>query len=140
MNAEEIKKVLAKKHITVFIGAGALLLFIVAMLVIFACSRPTRSVAAFCDTFKQEDARLAKSYGDSYGLHPFTHDSNNPHDFVVALRSLDAVAPKEIEPSVKTLKLLYEKIDNDPSQALSVSLGGFGPESDLSDWTTQHCK
>jgi hypothetical protein len=139
MNAQEIKKVLAKKHITVLIGAVALLVFIAVMLVIFAWSKPARSVTAFCNTFKQEDARLAKSYGDSYGLHPFTHDSNNPHDFVVALKNLDAVAPTDIEPSVKTLKLLYEKIDSDPSQALSVSLSGFGPESDLTSWTSQHC-
>ena len=115
------------------------MLLIIAFVVVVS-SGPTRSVAAFCSTYKQEDARLAKSHGDTYSVHPFTHDSSNPHDFVVALSNLDAVAPKEIEPDVKTLKQLFEKIDKDPSQALSASLSGLGAESNVSDWTTQHCQ
>lgn len=140
MNPEKLKKILAKKHKAVLAGTGVALLIVVILFAAIASSRPTRSVAAFCSTYKQEDARLAKSYGDTYSLHPFTHDSSNPHDFVVALDNLDAVAPKEIEPDVKTLKQLFEKIDKDPSQALSASLSGLGAESNVSDWTTQHCK
>ena len=140
MNIEQAKKALLKKRKTVAIGAGVLLLAVILIFVIVASSKPARSVAAFCSTYKQEDARLAKSSGDTYSLHPFTHDSNNPHDFVVALSNLDAVAPKEIEPDVKTLKLLFEKIDKDPSQAMSASLSGLGAESNVSDWTTQHCQ
>jgi hypothetical protein len=139
MNFTQLKKVLTKKHIVIPVGIGAL--FIIAIvLVIATLSKPTRSVAAFCSTYKQEDARLAKSHGDTYSVRPFTHDSSNPHDFVVALNSLDVVAPKEIEPDVKTLKQLFEKIDKDPSQALSASLSGLGAESNVSDWTAQHCK
>lgn len=140
MNFERIKKALAKKRTIISAGIGVLLLIIVIALVIVTLSKPTRSVAAFCNTYKQEDARLAKSYGDTYSVHPFTHSSNNPHDFVVALGSLDAVAPKGIEPDVKTLKQLFEKIDKDPSQALSASLSGLGAESNVSDWAAQHCK
>lgn len=117
-----------------------MLLVVVLILIAIISSKPTRSVAAFCETYKQENARLAKSSGDTYSVHPFTHDSNNPHDFVVALSNLDAVAPKEIEPDVKTLKLLFEKINKDPSQALSASLSGLGAESNVSDWTAQHCQ
>ena len=102
-------------------------------------SKPDRSVGAFCSVYKQENARIAKSSGDTYSVHPFTHDSNNPHDFAVAFRNLDEVAPKEIEPDVKTLKLLFEKIDKDPSQAFSASMSGLGAESNVSDWTTQNC-
>lgn len=58
---------------------------------------------------------------------------------MIALDNLDAVAPKDIEPDVKTLKQLFEKIDKDPSQALAASLSGVGAESDVADWTTQHC-
>ena len=140
MNVEQAKKALLKKRKPVAIGAGVLLLAVILIFVIVASSKPTRSVAAFCSTYKQEDARLAKSSGDTYSLHPFTHDSNNPHDFAIALSNLDAVAPKEIEPDVKTLKLLFEKIDKDPSQAMSASLSGLGAESNVSDWTTQHCQ
>lgn len=140
MNFERIKKASAKKRTIISAGVGVLLLLIVIALAIVTLSKPTRSVAAFCNAYKQEDARLAKSYGDTYSVHPFTHSSNNPHDFVVALGNLDAVAPKEIEPDVKTLKQLFEKIDKDPSQALSASLSGLGAESNVSDWTTQHCQ
>lgn len=140
MKSEQLKNVLAKKCSSIAVGAGFVLLVVIVVFIISILSRPTRSVAAFCSTYKQENARLSKSYGDTYSVHPFTHSSNNPHDFVVALSSLDAVAPKDIEPDVKTLKLLFEKIDKDPSQALSASLSGLGAESNVSDWTTQHCK
>lgn len=139
MNVEQFKKTLAKRRTVISAGAGVLLIIIVVFAII-ASSGPTRSVAAFCSTYKQEDARLAKSYGDTYSVHPFTNSSNNPRDFVVALSNLDAVAPKEIEPDVKTLKLLFEKIDKDPSQAISASLSGLGAELNVSGWTTQHCQ
>src|SRR6266496_6505738 len=122
MSFEQVKKTLAKERKVISAGLGVLLLIIIVVFAIVALSRPTRSVAAFCSTYKQEDARLAKSHGDTYSLHPFTHDSSNPHDFVVALSKLDAVAPEEIEPDVKTNKQLFEKIEKDPSQALSASL------------------
>jgi hypothetical protein len=140
MSFEQLKKTATKKRKAISTVAGVLLLIIIVISLIVASSKPTRSVAAFCSTYKQEDARLAKSYGDTYSVHPFTHSSNNPHDFVVALSNLDAVAPKDIEPDVKTLKQLFAKIDKDPSQALSASLSGLGAESSVSDWTTQHCQ
>lgn len=137
MNIEQIQKSVTERRSVILIGTSILIIVILAIII---WHRPTRSVAAFCSIYKQEDARLAKSYGDTYGVHPFKHTSNNPHDFVTALGKLDAVAPKEIEPDVKTLKLLFEKIDKDPSQALSASLSGMGAESSVSDWTTQHCR
>jgi hypothetical protein len=140
MSFDQVKKELVKKRKIITAVIVVLLLIIILMFAIVASSRPTRSVTAFCSTYKQEDARLAKSSGDTYSLHPFTHDSNNPHDFVIALSNLDAVAPKDIEPDVKTLKLLFEKIDKDPSQAMSASLSGLGAESNVSDWATQHCQ
>lgn len=140
MNIERTKSTLAKNRKLIAIAAGVALLAIVAIPLITTMSRPERSVGAFCSAYKQEDARLAKSSGDTYSLHPFTHDSNNPHDFVVALSSLDAVAPNDIEPDIKTLKLLFEKIDKDPSQAFSASMSGLGAESNVADWTAQHCQ
>lgn len=139
MNPTKLKKILATKRTAISAGVGVLVVVIVVFAIIVS-SGSTRSMVAFCSTYKQEDARLAKSYGDTYSVHPFTHSSNNSHDFVVALSNLDAVAPKDIEPDVKTLKLLFEKIDKDPSQALSTSLSGLGAESNVADWTTQHCQ
>lgn len=140
MNIDQAKKSLAKNRKAVIIGVGALLLLIILIVTLVASSKPARSVAAFCSAYEQENARLAKSSGDTYSLHPFTHDSNNPHDFVVALSNLEAVAPKDIEPDVRTLKLLFEKIDKDPSQALAASMSGLGAESNVASWTTQHCR
>lgn len=139
MNVEQARKALSKKHATILACAGVLLVIIV-ILAITAWSRPARSVASFCSTYKREDARLAKSTGDTYSVHPFTHSSNNPHDFVTALKKLDAVAPKEIEPDVKTLRQIFEKIDEDPSRALSASLSGLSAESNVADWTAQQCR
>ena len=138
MNVEQIEQKVARNHKSLFaIGGGVLLL--VLIIVVVSLSRPTRSVAAFCSTYKQEDAILAKGYGDTYSVHPFTHSSNNPHDFVVALGKLDAVAPRQIEPDVKTLKQIFVTIDKDPSQALSASMSGYGAEDDVQNWTSQHC-
>lgn len=140
MNIEQVKELLAKDRKTVIAGAGIVLLLIILIFVVVSSSKPTRSVTAFCSTYKRDDARLAKSHGDTYSVHPFTNTSDNPHDFVIALSDLDTVAPKEIEPDVKTLKLIFEKIDKDPSQALSASLSGLNAESNVADWTTQHCR
>lgn len=140
MNIERAKSTVSKNHRPIAIATGVALLALVAIPVFSGMSKPERSTAAFCKVYKQEDARLAKSSGDTYSLHPFTHDSNNPHDFVVALSNLDEVAPKEIETDVKTLKLLFEKIDKDPSQAFSASMSGLGAESNVSDWTTRQCR
>lgn len=139
MNTGKIKPELSKRR-SITAVAAAVLLLVVVLIVIVQSAKPSRSVEAFCNTFKQEDARLAKSYGDTYSVHPFTHTSNNPHDFVIAFSSLEAVAPKEIEPDVKTLRQIFEKIDKDPSQALSASLSGLGAESSVADWTSQHCQ
>lgn len=139
MNTRKIERELSKKR-SVTTVVAAILLLVVVIFVIVQSAKPSRSVEAFCSTYKQEDTRLAKSYGDTYSVHPFTHTSNNPHDFVVAFSNLEAVAPKEIEPDVKTLRQIFEKIDKDPSQALSASLSGLGAESSVADWTSQHCQ
>lgn len=140
MNIEQTKKSLVKNRKNIAAGVGVALLLIILIFVVVSSSKPTRSVTAFCSAYKKEDARLAKSSGATYSLHPFTHDSSNPHDFVVALGNLDAVAPNDVEPDVKTLKLLFEKIDKDPSQAFSASMSGLGAESNVADWTARHCQ
>ena len=139
MEAKHFKHNLSKKRAAIFVGSGVLLLLIVVF-VIMSLLRPARSVAAFCSVYKEQDAILAKSSGSTYSVHPFTHSSSNPHDFVVAFDKLEAVAPAQIEPDVKTLKQIFEKIDQDPSQALSASMSGLGAESNVQNWTAQNCK
>ncbi len=139
MNISKVKQ-MPKKRRTIALIAAVALLLIATLLAVLLSSKPTRSVAAFCSTYKQENARLEKGSGDTYNVKPFTHSSSNPRDFVVALSNLREVAPKDIEPDVKTLEQIFEKIDKDPSQALPASLSGLGAESSVSDWADQHCR
>lgn len=66
--------------------------------------------------------------------------SSNPKDFAEAFSQLEKVAPKDIQSDVKTLKQIFDKVDKDPSQAMSASLSGLGAESSVSDWTSQYCQ
>lgn len=139
MANEQIKHGLAKNR-TVIFAVGGLLLLVVIILLVSLLTRPARSVEAFCSTYKQENTRLANSQGNTYSVKPFTNSSSNPRDFVTALSKLEQVAPDDIQPDVKTLKQLFEKIDKDPSQAFSASMSGLGAESSVDEWTSQRCQ
>lgn len=139
MATEQIKPSPAKNR-TVIFAVGGLLLLVIIILLVSLLTRPARSVEAFCSTCKQENTRLADSQGNTHSVKPFTNSSSNPRDFVAALGKLEQVAPEDIQPDVKTLKQIFEKIDQDPSQALSASMSGLGAESSVDNYTSQHCK
>ena len=140
MSAGQIKFRIVKNRVVVFTVITGLLLVILVVVILSLLSRPTRSVAAFCSTYKEQNAILAKSQGDTYSVRPFTHGSSSPHDFAAALGKLETVAPQDIESDVKTLKQIFEKIDQDPSQAFSASMSGLGAESSVDEWTSQRCQ
>lgn len=117
-----------------------LVVLAIVVLLLLLLNRPERSVSAFCNTYKEQNDELSNSTGSTYSLKPFTHSTNNPKDFVNALSKLEAVSPNEIQPDVKTIKQIYEKIDQDPSQALSASLSGLGAEENLAKWTSSKCQ
>src|SRR5687767_14482699 len=81
-------------------------------------SKPERSVAAFCKVHKEENAKLEKANGETYAIKVFSHRTSNPGDFAKAFSQLEKVSPDEIQPDVKTLRQIFEKIEHDPSQAL----------------------
>lgn len=139
MSNEQAKPDSAKNR-TVLLAAGGAIILVIIILAAMLFTRPTRSVQAFCSTYKQENARLASSRGDTYSVKPFTHNSSNPHDFVSSLSKLELVAPDDIQHDVRTLKQIFEKIDQDPSQALSASISGLGAESSVDKYIAQHCK
>ncbi|MCA0228700.1 hypothetical protein LCH21_04640 [Patescibacteria group bacterium] len=139
MSSEQTKPDLAKNR-TVLFAVGGVVLLVIIILAAMLFTRPARSVEAFCSTFKQENTRLADSQGDTYSVKPFTNSSSNPRDFADALGKLERVAPDNIQPDVKTLKQLFEKIDKDPSQAFSASMSGLGAEDSVNKYTAQHCK
>lgn len=140
MNVEKVEHKSAKNRRVLFVIIGAVLLVVIIAVILSLLTRPTRSVAAFCSTYKEQNAIFASSQGNTYNVRPFTHGSSSPHDFVAALGKLEGVAPQEIEPDVKTLKQIFEKIDQDPSQALSASMSGLGAEDNVANWTSQNCQ
>ncbi len=132
-----LKRLDYKKRNT--IGIGTLLIVIIVTLLSLQLVRQERSVASYCKVYKEENAKLAKSQGDTYSVAVFSYSSNNPADFANAFSKLEQVAPNDIQPDVKTLKQLFQKIDSDPSQSMGASLSGLGAESSVKDWTSQHC-
>ena len=119
--------------------AITLLIVVILIVSLFQIVKPNRSVASYCKVYKEQNAKLAKSQGDTYSVAVFSHSSNNPADFANAFSKLEDVAPNDIQPDVKTLKQLFQKIDSDPSQSMSASLSGLGAESGVKDWTNRNC-
>jgi hypothetical protein len=118
---------------------STLLGIIVVVVLLFQFMKPERSVASYCKVYKEEDAKLAKAQGDTYSVAVFPHSSNNPADFANAFSKLEQVAPGDIQPDVKTLKQVFQKIDSDPTQNMSASLSGLGAESSVKNWTQKNC-
>lgn len=118
---------------------ATLLVVAVIVILLFQFMKPERSVASYCKVYKEENAKLANAQGDTYAVAVFSHQSSNPADFANAFSKLEQVAPNDIQPDVKTLKQLFQKIDSDPSQSMSASLSGLGAESSVKDWTDSHC-
>jgi hypothetical protein len=69
----------------------------------------------------------------------FKHKSNKAADFTSAFSQLEQVAPDDIQPDVKTLKQIFQKVENDPPQYLSAGISGLGAESNVKEWTIRHC-
>jgi len=125
-----------KRNIVILV---TLLAVAIMAILLFQLMKPERSVASYCKVYKEEDAKLAKAQGDTYAVAVFSHKSSNPADFANAFSKLEQVAPSAIQPDVKTLKQLFQKIDSDPSQSMSASLSGLGAESNVKDWTETNC-
>ena len=135
--APTFKNLNSRKRNTII--AITLLIVVILIVSLFQIVKPNRSVASYCKVYKEQDAKLAKSQGDTYSVAVFSHSSNNPADFANAFSKLEEVAPNDIQPDVKTLKQLFQKIDSDPSQSMSASLSGLGAESSVKDWTNRNC-
>jgi hypothetical protein len=125
-----------KRNLTIV--ATLLILATIAVL-LFQLMKPERSVASYCKVYKEENAKLENAKGDTYAVAVFSHKSSNPADFADAFSKLEQVAPTDIQPDVKTLKQIFQKIGSDPSQGMSASLSGLGAESSVKDWTENNC-
>jgi hypothetical protein len=130
------KKISERKR---FLLCLALLCVLVLVILIVHNVAPAQSVAAYCSTYKQEKARLAKLPGDTWPSSVFDDSVSNANEFVTSFGRLKEVAPKDIEPDVATLQSLYKKVYDDPSQAFSASLSGITPEENVREWTVKNC-
>ena len=134
---DKFKKQDSKKR-AVTIGA----VVVIAVLVVFLIAQtaaPGRSVASYCQVFKEEKTRLAKLPGDTWPSGVFNDALSDAGEFANSFSELEKVAPDEIRPDVATLQSIYKKIHDDPSQAIGASLSGASAESSVKKWTTDHC-
>jgi hypothetical protein len=131
----------ARKTNRLVIIAGAVILVIVLLaLLLPRLTTPKRSVAAYCQTYTEEKARLAKLPGSTWPSGVFNDAVGDAGEFATSFSKLEGVAPEEIQGDVTALKSVYQKIDADPSQAISASLSGSSADSNLKSWTNQNCK
>lgn len=141
MDKKTDEKTAVRKPNKKFVIGGAVILAIV-LLVFFVTqlAAPKRSVAAYCQTYKTEKARLAKLPGSTWPPGVFNDQVGDAGEFATSFGRLEAVAPDEIKGDVVTLKSVYQKIHDDPSQAISASLSGSAADTSLKNWTNTNCK
>lgn len=137
--ARKIKRLDPKKR-NIVIVAVVLVIFVLFFAIMQFLSGPQRSVTAYCQTYTEEKVRLAKLPGDTWPTGVFNDELNDAGEIAVSFGRLERVAPNEIRPDVATLQSIYQKIDSDSSQAISASLSGVSAESNVKEWTTEHCK
>lgn len=116
------------------------IVIVAVVLAAFALLRPPeRSVGAYCKVYNEEKAQLATLPGEAYPSGVFNEAISDAGAFATAFERLEQVAPPDIQPDLKTLRAIYQKIDDDPSQALAASLSAISPDENVKKWTNDHC-
>ena len=120
----------------------ALVVTIIGLLIFWLIQQtaPQRSVAAYCQTHKEEKARLAKLPGDTWPAGIFNDELSDAGEIAKSVGRLEKVAPEEIRTDVATIQSIYQKIHDDPSQAISASLSGVSAEQNVKKWTSEQCE
>ena len=119
-----------------------IILVVVVIIATITLMRPKRSVANYCKVYRQEKVQLGSAGGSTYEFSTTVFpnvSSNDAGYFVPAFSKLSAVAPAQIEPQVVAMKDVFEKMQSDPTQTLSLALNGLPAESAVTQWTQQHC-
>ena len=142
MNKQPLTKVL-QLGLMAKLSFFATCIVVVALitLLIVHLSQPARSVAEYCKIYSQERARLNNlsnpDYNYSSGI--FGVSVNDASQLAYSFGKLERVAPTEIEPNVKALQKVYQKINDDPSQTVPASLSGELIDDSVKSWTLEHC-
>lgn len=118
---------------------GAVLTIALAIFFAFQFSVPQRSTAAYCKVYKEEKSRLATLPGETWPAGIFDDKLNDAGEIDISIGRLEKVAPEEIKPDLATLKSIYKKIHDDPTQAFGASLSGISAEDSVKSWTKKHC-
>lgn len=127
-----------QKKQAILIGA-VVLIVVLLLLLLTQLMGPKRSVAAYCQVYKEEKARLAKLPGNTWPSGVFNDAVGDAGEFAASFGKLEGVAPEEVRGDAATLKSVYQKIHDDPSQAIGASLSGSSADSSLKKWTGDHC-
>jgi hypothetical protein len=114
-------------------------LTVLVVLLVGRAAAPAHTVAAYCRTFQQEKARLAKVPGETYESGVFDDSLSDAGEYAASFGKLERVAPSDIQPDIRTLRSVYQKIHDNPSQALSASLSGGPAEESVKAWTKDNC-
>lgn len=133
-----VKSVNPKKKRNIIIVAATVVV-IAIVLIAQLINTPQRSVASYCKVYKEEKARLTKFPGTTYPSGVFNEELSDASLFATSFGRLEKVAPDEIKSDVSTLESVYQKIHDDPSQALSASLSAAPADDSLKNWTQGHC-
>jgi len=118
---------------------ATVILISLAMILANHFTHPTRSIEAYCSTYKQEKNRLAPYPGSTYSSLVFDKNLNDVGQFVTSFERLEKVAPDEISPAITNLKSVYKTMQNDPSKTLEAGLSGVSAENNTLTWTAEHC-
>ena len=121
---------------------GALVLVLIIIFVLNQSSAPERSVAAYCEVYAQEKARL-EPMSDKSNPYPsgvFDVTVSNASEIANSFSKLEPVAPEEIESQVTSLQKLYQDIHDNPSHLISNSINGGALDDSLKAWTGTKCR
>lgn len=99
-----------------------------------------RSVENYCKVYGQEKERLSKLPGDTYPSGVFNDEISDAGEFATAFGRLEKVAPSEISNDLETLKKTYQKMHDDPAQAITASLSATSVDRSVKDWTAKNCQ
>ena len=145
MSGDMFRKMLAKlKALSIrrrFItGAAVVLAIVIILMLVVQSMTPKRSIAGFCKVYKEEKTRLVKLPGNTWPSGVFSDEISDASEFALSFEKLEKVAPDEIAADLKTLQGIYQKIHDDPSQAIAASLSGMSTDESVKKWTVANCK
>lgn len=133
-------KILGKSRKAILVRTVGLFIFILLGLLILHYASPKRSVAAYCQAYKEEKSRLTQLPGSTWPSGVFDDRISDAGEFAKSFGRLEKVAPNEITPDIRTLQGVYQKIHDDPSQAVSASLSGVSADESVKKWTRESCR